>query len=302
MCQFRSACLIGLGWFALFAKAQPILDQSFTPPTSYGGYDASINSCCAYIAQTYTAGLTGTLAGVSISVESQSVHPLHIAIRTVSEGVPTNTVLGDIELASSSTTLSDLIAFPQSIPQTAGTQYAIVVNYVGAPPPAEGAEQGTWHGAISTTFQDLYPAGTNFGSFDGMFTPHPDVAGDLFFKTFVNPVINVTIDIKPGEGPSPINTKSRGKIPVAILSSPAFDAPLSIDRSTITFGRTGSEHSLAFCNPAPSDISGDGLPDLLCHFETQLTDFQPGDTMGILQATTLSGQLVLGADRIRVVH
>jgi len=301
MRQLRSACLPVL-WFALSAYAQPILDQSLTPPPSYGGYDASINSCCAYIAQTYTAGLTGTLAGVSISVESQSVHPLKVAIRTVSGGVPTTTILGDVTLGSSSATLSDLIVFPQLIPQTAGTQYAIVVNYVGAPPPAEGAEQGTWHGAISTTFQDLYPAGANFGSFGGTFAPHPPVAGDLFFKTFVSPVINVTIDIKPGDGASPINTKSHGKIPVAILSSAAFNAPLSIDPSTITFGETGSEHSLGFCDPAAVDINGDGLPDLLCHFETQLTDFQSGDTMGILRATTHTGQSVLGTDKIRVVH
>jgi hypothetical protein len=39
------------------------IDQSFTSPTNLG---ANINECCAFVGQTYTAGLTGTLAGVSV--------------------------------------------------------------------------------------------------------------------------------------------------------------------------------------------------------------------------------------------
>lgn len=36
---------------------------------------------------------------------------------------------------------------------------------------------------------------------------------------------SVDIAIKPGSVPSPIRLSSQGKIPVAILSTPAFDAP-----------------------------------------------------------------------------
>src|SRR2546425_9110196 len=46
-------------------------------------------------------------------------------------------------------------------------------------------------------------------------------------------VIEVTIDIKPGEDPPSINPKSRGKIPVAILSSSAFDATTQVDRTSL---------------------------------------------------------------------
>lgn len=119
-------------------------------------------------------------------------------------------------------------------------------------------------------------------------------------------VLTVAIDIKPDEGsdedPPPINSKSEGKIPVAILSSPTFDAPGTIDRTSLTFGRTGSEQSLAFCNPGGEDVNGDGVPDLVCHFNTPLTGFRLGDTVGVLRGKTLAGVAIQGTDPIRIVH
>lgn len=47
-----------------------------------------------------------------------------------------------------------------------------------------------------------------------------------------------------------INTKSRGKIPVAILSARDFNASSQIDLNSLTFGRTGNELSLALCRGA----------------------------------------------------
>ncbi len=88
----------------------------------------------------------------------------------------------------------------------------------------------------------------------------------------------VDISIKPDSpAPVPINPRSRGKIPVAILSTSSFNAVTSIDPTSVTFGRTGYEDSLAFCNSDGEDVNGDGRPDLICHFSTQLTGFQPGE-------------------------
>ena len=78
--------------------------------------------------------------------------------------------------------------------------------------------------------------------------------------------ITVKIDIKPGSVTNSINPRSLGKIPVAILSSPTFDAPRDMDTSLLTFGRTGDEPSLAFCNP--EDVNDDGWLDMVCHFHT----------------------------------
>jgi hypothetical protein len=111
----------------------------------------------------------------------------------------------------------------------------------------------------------------------------------------------VTIDIKPGEGPAPINTKSKGTIPVAVLSNSTFDAVTQVDQTSLTFGHTGSEKSLAFCS-GPQDVNGDGLLDLVCHFNTPLTQFQAGDTKGVLKGKILSGNTIMGSDAVVVLH
>ena len=113
--------------------------------------------------------------------------------------------------------------------------------------------------------------------------------------------MTVTIDIKPGEGPATLNSKSKGTIPVAVLSSPLFDAVAQVDPTSLTFGHTGNEKSLAFCS-GPQDVNGDGLLDLVCHFDTPLTRFQAGDTKGILEGKILGGKTIMGTDSVIIVH
>ncbi len=113
--------------------------------------------------------------------------------------------------------------------------------------------------------------------------------------------ITVGIDIEPGTFPNVINLKSKGKIPVAILSSATFDALTQVDKTSLAFGHTGNEPSLAFCNPGGEDVNGDGLPDLICHFETQLTGFQMGDTSGVLTGKDINGNLLSGTDSVQIV-
>ena len=90
-------------------------------------------------------------------------------------------------------------------------------------------------------------------------------------------------------------------IPVAILSTPDFHAPSMVDRSSLTFGSTGEELSLASCSRSGKDVNGDGLKDLVCHFKAKLTGFQPGDTEGILKGATLDGQAIEGSDVVRIL-
>jgi hypothetical protein len=291
---FAIVTVIGLS-FALLCEAQLSLDQSFTSPANLG---ADINECCAFIGQTYTAGKTGVLTGVSVDVHSTSIFPLHVAIRTVAGGLPTTTILGEVTLGSNASGLSQVILFPQLIPQVAGVQYAIVVNYPGAPPEGAFQFQGIWSGSTGNAYSrgDLVSSsdgGASF-SFDGQND------NDVHFKTFVSSTLTVTIDVKPGEDPPTINPNSHGKIPVAILSSPTFNAPAQVARTSLTFGRTGNEHSLAFCNPNGEDVNGDGLPDLVCHFNAEKTAFQSGDTVGVLSGTTVTNVPIRGTDSIIV--
>jgi len=112
----------------------------------------------------------------------------------------------------------------------------------------------------------------------------------------------VTIDIKPGSQPNAINRKSSGKIPLAILSRPDFDAPTEIDKSSLTFGSTGDEVSLAFCNKSAEDVNSDGLLDQVCHFYTKKTGFQENDLEGILKGQTVDGTSIEGHDSVRIVR
>ena len=75
---------------------------------------------------------------------------------------------------------------------------------------------------------------------------------------------SVGIDLKPGSDSNCLNPSSKGRTPVAILASSAFD-PLQTDRSSILAGE--------LVPPVRwnrgEDVNGDGLFDLVLHFKTQ---------------------------------
>lgn len=113
---------------------------------------------------------------------------------------------------------------------------------------------------------------------------------------------HIGIDIKPGGAPNSINPGDEGTVPVAILSRGNFNAPATVDAATLTFGRTGDETSLAFCNAGGEDVNTDGLLDLVCHFNTRLTGFLPGDAKGHLKGKTREGASFSGTDSVRIVQ
>ena len=114
-------------------------------------------------------------------------------------------------------------------------------------------------------------------------------------------VVAVDIEIKPGSGAAPISPKSEGKVPVAILSTADFSAPADVDRGSLTFARTGDEQALASCGDVAQDVNGDGLLDLVCHFNMQQTGFRTGDTEEILRGRTVGGRAIEGRDKVRIV-
>lgn len=75
-----------------------------------------------------------------------------------------------------------------------------------------------------------------------------------------------------------------------------------VDPVSLTFGRAGTETTLAFCNGTPEDVNGDGLLDLICHFFTNGTGFQAGDTQGVLRGKTVDGQAFEGTDSVRIIY
>ncbi len=144
------------------------------------------------------------------------------------------------------------------------------------------------------TYSSNFP--TTTGAYQSVNHGYPNA-----FVTKFTGVVIVSIDVDPGNDPPTINAQSQGKIPVAILSNVTFNAPAQVKVSSLTFGHTGNEASLAFCSGA-EDVNGDGIPDLVCHFNNPQTGFLDTDTVATLKGTTNGGSSFMGTDTIVVIH
>lgn len=281
------------------ATPGPVIDQSFTSPHDLA---AQFNDCCKFVAQTFTAGRSGTLAGININVLSnpQKSFPLRIAIRTTTPGgEPGPTTLGETTIASGSAPLSLLIRFPQTITIKAGAQYAIVANYEGAPPPAPAGSLGGWTGATG----DHYPGGRIYLSVSDGTTWFHTGTWDLHFRTYVTEILEVSLDIKPGSFPNSINPSSRGRIAAAILTTDARDNTDTFDATTVDpfTVRLGGSSGTEAAKYSLEDVDGDGDIDLLLHFNTQDTSIKCGDVSATVTGETFDGQKIHGTDAIRTV-
>lgn len=125
-----------------------------------------------------------------------------------------------------------------------------------------------------------------------------DDDNDVFIQIRLEPVVSVSIDIKPGSFPNSINPKSEGVIPVAILSTDTFDAT-TVDPSTVKFGPDGATE--AHGGRHREDVNKDGKKDLVLHFRTHDTGIECGDTSASLTGKTVSGQAIAGSDSIQTV-
>lgn len=109
------------------------------------------------------------------------------------------------------------------------------------------------------------------------------------------PTIPVEIDIKPGSDKNPINLKSSGVIPVAILTTASFDAT-SVDPLTVIFGPAGSQE--AHGKGHIEDVDADGDLDLVLHARTKETGILLGDTEACLIGMTFDATPIEGCDNI----
>lgn len=109
-----------------------------------------------------------------------------------------------------------------------------------------------------------------------------------------DPLVEVDIDIKPGSYPNSINLKSKGVVPVAVLTSPDFDAA-TVDPDTVEFA------GAAPLRWTWEDVDNDGDVDLLFHFKTQELNLDENSTEATLTGETLTGDEIEGTDEVRIV-
>jgi hypothetical protein len=150
--------------------------------------------------------------------------------------------------------------------------------------PSGGCVPGIWVGAVTSAAETIT-----------ITAPPPG-----------GPVIRTEIDIEPFISRNAWPCGLRLTIPVAVLSSPEFDAS-KIDPKTVTFGKLGTEaldptRNLVGASKRLFDVNGDGLKDMLFAFWFHQTGFSCGDIpMGSRLATVtpiLKGKAKVGTQTI----
>ena len=150
----------------------------------------------------------------------------------------------------------------------------------------------------------------------GLSTVNPDGSvGSIFVEqptiisTFVVSSIDVAIDIKPQSCPNPLNVKSKGVLPVAILGTADLDVT-DIDITSLRLNgvapvKSGFENVATTTGFEPCDclaLSGDGSEDLTLKFDTQaivavLQDVQNGEEIPLMLTGMLQdGTAIEGID------
>lgn len=116
---------------------------------------------------------------------------------------------------------------------------------------------------------------------------------------------SLAVDVRPGTDRAPINPRSNGVIPVAILGTDGFD-PASAD-VRYRFGAPDAVAAGGGARPVHAghvvDVNGDGRPDLVLHFSTADAGFDGDETAARVEwERTPAGQHGRsGTDAVRIV-
>jgi hypothetical protein len=181
----------------------------------------------------------------------------------------------------------------QATSATSGTAYMTV----------NGVDQGFWVTGWKNAQPEMYPAGMTFTGdmahmqvFYGLYgygATHTVVFEDITVSGCLY-TYEVDIDIKPGSCPNSINLKSKGVLPVAVLTTADFDAS-DVNPSSVFFaGASPLRWTM-------EDVDEDGDMDLLFHFKTQDLNLESTSTEATLTGYTTWDNPITGTDSVKIV-
>ena len=180
-----------------------------------------------------------------------------------------------------------------------------VLLYTGEPSPVvtvygmDFALDGVPLDPLATQFSvDIYYGGVLTGIYEN---------GDPIYLWFLSDVpiylkspdagitSEMTIDIKPGDEQNNINLKSKGVVPVAVLTTDDFNAA-TIDPATVEFaGASPVKWKL-------EDVDDDGDDDMMFHFNTEELNLDQDSTVATLTAQQLLTEVIVsGTDKVQIV-
>jgi hypothetical protein len=117
----------------------------------------------------------------------------------------------------------------------------------------------------------------------------------IYLRLPVSNDIKVMIDIKPGSNPNSINLKSRGVVPVAVLTTDEFDAGTLVPDTVKFAGASPVRGTLC-------DVDEDGDMDMLFHFKIRnLVELHEDSTEAKLTGDTTDGNEIEAIDEVRIV-
>ncbi len=295
---FVSLAVAGAGPTPVFAapivdQQQPVIDDSI------GGLAIDPDE---KLAQTVTVGVDGDLVEVDLPIACNTGDLILEIQGVAATGEPDGAVLraqtySGVGLPSFFPDPPFLRPFVLSVPLpvTIGQRLAIVMKSPGQCAIFEG------------------PLGDPYSGGDAWFDARPNPPGwlpltagrlpadqrfDLPFATIVdNGVIDVDIDFLPRSRANRINPRRGGRVDIAVLTSPTFDAT-TVDWTTATAGPAGAP---ALGPGVVSDADRDGDMDLVLDFDARALGIVCGDLTISLHALTFGGDEISGIDAITVV-
>lgn len=109
-------------------------------------------------------------------------------------------------------------------------------------------------------------------------------------------IVNNAVDVKPGSDTNPVNCKSKGVVPFAILMDQAGLEAIDLSSLTLNGQSVTEKHNKVHLE----DIDGDGVVDYgVVHIPTQQVCEATGDEIGSVEVT-LAGNNFEGTDTILI--